>query len=315
MTIANIKLYCRPSKMDRVTKKVKLIKNNNLPKIKFFTKANVNHWRYTDVMKPKLWTKLINLCKDNNYRVTADRGLSLYKKLFFTPNKSTSKSSLVSLDTHLKNLISQKSELKALDCGAGRGIALKNLLIEYKNFTRATGISIHPFLSAAENIKIFGGRLEYFFDKAQNVLPLLPSNEYNLIMDVWGAYFYSLERIEIIKQYWRLLTPGGCAFVILGESVNDNDVVQYNQDDQKKMDSLPKYLVRTWPKIFNYQKDDGGHGHRWLVISKNKIDDPTPNLDFKLVSSSSKTFASVRKCKTVSYPDHLVFRKMSKIIY
>lgn len=265
------------------------------------------HWTFKDIERKEGWSELVALCKSHKYVVTANRGLNLYRNLFMAPNES--------FNNHLDNLFKSKDgqngELTVLDCGSGHGVALKNLLNEFKEFKSATGISMHAFMSVAEDIKAFNGRLDCHFAKAQDVLPSLVSNKYHLITDVYGPYFYSVERPYLLNEYWKLLNPGGCAFIVLGNSLNDT--VQC--PETKRIDSFIKYLIKTWPDIFIMMKGR----EPWLLIRKHNANEPAPNLDFKMVKSchlnivTKKVPSKIKK--DTAYPDHIVWIKMSNEKY
>lgn len=264
------------------------------------------YWTHKDTTTDAGWMQLLKLCKSHRYGITSDRGFNLYKNLF--------SASALSLNDHLKTIIASKegqtNQLKALDCGSGRGVALKNLLNEFKEFELGTGISMHAFVSVAEDIKRFHGRLDGYFAKAQNVLSSLPSCKYHMITDVWGPYFYSIERPYLLNEYWRLLDAGGCAFIILGNSLND--VIKCRET--KRIDSFVKYLAKTWPKTFYVMKGS----NPWLLIRKYDIDEAMPNLDFEIVNCSSlslETKKGTHSKTDMSYPDHIIWHKLSNKTY
>jgi ubiquinone/menaquinone biosynthesis C-methylase UbiE len=80
-------------------------------------------------------------------------------------------------------------------------------------------------------------------DLVQNFLRRTPSNSKNEIIDAFGAYYYSTDRIELLEEYFRILKPGGqghisLAFTADKVKLGDNTV------------ALQDFLVQTFPDAF-----------------------------------------------------------------
>ncbi len=92
----------------------------------------------------------------------------------------------------------------------------------------------------------------YHVGLAEEVTPLL-NKKYDLMTDVFGAFFYSDKRYEILRQMHSNLNLNGKAFIMLKDSsVGVNDQILLKNGETR---NLFEYLAETYPETFQYHKD------------------------------------------------------------
>lgn len=97
------------------------------------------------------------------------------------------------------------------------------------------------------------GRFEYAVDFSENVLhkKIASGERFKLIMDIYGAYFYSANRLLQIENYYNALEKGGIAIVVLGVEY-DNLIPKDFVEIASRRQALVEYLTATYPDIFEY---------------------------------------------------------------
>ena len=195
----------------------------------------------------------------HKYLLPHDRGLDLINNLYFSiPNAREN-----SLTTFLNSRLASGQTMTILDSGAGAGYVMRDLL-SYGSpiIEKCTGISLHYFKKPVEKLfQKYQEKVEFHVNRAQNVLPTLPDNSQDLIIDVQGSFLYSENKATLIEEYYRTLKPEGKAFICWWEA--GNSTVQLS--DTESID-LTAYLTRTYPTIFSNWI--GLAGSTALVISK-----------------------------------------------
>lgn len=70
-----------------------------------------------------------------------------------------------------------------------------------------------------------GKRFNYYLGPVQNVLSkaVETNGAFDLILDVWGSYKYSQDKLGLLKQYHHALKPGGQAHIYLVDDLFIND--------------------------------------------------------------------------------------------
>lgn len=210
-----------------------------------------------------------------SYACNNCRSFSDYERYF---RSDVSDNRYQDLSKYLALISKTTSQMTVLDCGAGNGTAMDSLLEANKVVKKCTGISMHYFPSIAERIVKNQGRLNWYIGKAETILPRL-NEKFDVITDVYGAYFYSSDRIELIKQYHRLLKPNGRAFVYLGCHHTEN-IIHLSNDRTAKLDEVLKKYPKTfgWGKFYSSKK--------YLVITKSTI--RTPSLNYRVTKTQKK---------------------------
>lgn len=198
------------------------------------------------------------------------------------------------LSKYLALISKTTSQMTVLDCGAGNGTAMDTLLEANMSVKKCTGISMHYFQSIEERIVKNQGRLEWYVGKAETILPSL-NEKFDIITDVYGAYFYSSERIELIKQYHRLLKPNGRAFIYLGCNLTEN-IIHLSNDQTANFDEVLKKYPRTfnWGKSFGWGKSfSSKYKYKYLVITKSTM--RTPALNYRVKKTQKKCWKLKRE--------------------
>ncbi|MGL5742932.1 MAG: hypothetical protein ACRCXC_10550 [Legionella sp.] len=97
-------------------------------------------------------------------------------------------------------------KISILDSGCGQCVAVNQLLSDEKlkhYIDHISGISLHSFYKVYQVMENHHGRFYYYLGAAQNVLAkaLEPDHAFDLILDIWGAYPYSEDKLGLLKQY------------------------------------------------------------------------------------------------------------------
>lgn len=211
------------------------------------------------------------------YHKKTQRDFDRYLSFFKTKGKS------------LQTFLTRRGEgLTVLDCGAGEGVAMDTLLsspLGKKHVKECTGISIHQFRHVLDIIAKNEGRLEWFVGKAENVLPKL-NKKFDLITDVFGAYFYSQHRLALLRLYHQTLKPGGRAYIYLGGSHPTCKVSNTIKHSKKIKENFEKHLVETFPETFSLHTNPDIRPDQFLVITKSTARMPSINFRVKNVAVS-----------------------------
>lgn len=118
------------------------------------------------------------------------------------------------LDSFVKSRISGKN-FCYLDSGAGHGTAIDTFLEKYGGSTKkCVGISLHYFSDVKQLLKEHRAKLKWYLGPAQAALGRM-HEKFDLITDFFGAYFYSVERPELLRLYHSRLKAGGRAYIYL----------------------------------------------------------------------------------------------------
>lgn len=168
--------------------------------------------------------------KEKAFQTCFQRSFNSYIKKFLVFNDR-------SLNLFLDSFGTRK--FSCLDGGGGNGRALRTLLERYAKVpTTITchGISLHLFNKVRKLLEKHP-KTEWFHGDALRVLKTLPSNSYDLITDVFGAYFYSIEHYEILQEYHRVLKPEGRCYLVskpiqqikIGEKILERKMEQFLQ--------------------------------------------------------------------------------------
>jgi SAM-dependent methyltransferase len=102
------------------------------------------------------------------------------------------------------------------------------------------------------------GRFKRVVAYAQEVLPKIQKNSRDEIIDGFGAYYYSSDRLNLLEHYYRILKPGAKAYITVGTG----DVIFL--PDQSRKDFY-QYLAETYPDIFQL---DSSKRVRTLIMTK-----------------------------------------------
>lgn len=142
-------------------------------------------------------------------------------------------------------------KISILDAGCGACVAMDELLKDSEldgSIHRVTGVSMHYFKNAQLVTKSHPGRFVFYLGKVQDVL-LKGFERFDLILDTWGAYSYSTNKFDLLKQYYESLHPGGIAHIYMGHialsiSVGGRNVPFF------------EWAIKNYPDIFSYTSPD-----------------------------------------------------------
>lgn len=173
-------------------------------------------------------------------------------------------------------------KLKIGDIGCGEGRVIQELLGKLADrIESATGISLHYFRNIEQVMKLHKGKFQFYFGGAQLVLPKLP-NEFDIITDVFSAIYYSPDKIDLLKNYFLSLKPGGKAFIALGSNEFDRSTVLI----RGKEIELTEMLAGSYPKLFSRKIIKNGSSKKQnyasLTMTKTMPQWPLPSFKFHL---------------------------------
>jgi len=180
--------------------------------------------------------------------------------------------------------------LRTIMIAAAMGISAADLANTYEIVYDTSDDSEHPVFRKGfaryvlERIrqtyksKINSGLVSYEVGFAENIIPQLPST-FNLITDVFGAYFYSVDRVFLLDQYLNKLSPGGRAFIIL----NASDLIENRPEHFGVISTLINTkknfevdLTEKYPEIFSIQSRErrGRPDSETIYLRINKPKEP-----------------------------------------
>ncbi|MES2962746.1 MAG: class I SAM-dependent methyltransferase [Bdellovibrionota bacterium] len=131
-----------------------------------------------------------------------------------------------------------------LDVGGGQGRAMSEL---------AQALPVHTIVintqdfSALHSRTRFKGSLEYKVGWAEQKLKEIPSGSVHLVVDLWGAFTYSPNKAEILEEIYRILKPGGRAYLLFPNKTPahvEDPSINYGQPMQ-----LDAYFMRKFPGL------------------------------------------------------------------
>ncbi len=165
-----------------------------------------------------------------------------------------------------------------LDSGAGEGRTIESFLEMYSKYSaqiKCDGISLHLFKNVKSVLKKFPRKITWFHGDALKILKNMPSQSYDLITDVFGAYFYSADHYEILQEYHRVLKPSGRCYLTEKFKINQGAI----GTAPLKQFNLEKYLCEKAPASFKLMD-------RAFIISKVSLRFPIGS-NLILISSDS----------------------------
>jgi SAM-dependent methyltransferase len=128
------------------------------------------------------------------------------------------------------------------------------------------------------------GNFRYVVERAQDYFPTVPAKSVKLVTDLYGATHYSVDKLELLREYYRVLQADGKASVLLGHMSRfgpNPSTPDWVDVGGGKLVPLHQYLVVTYPKIFSFKKYDVGL-HHTVVMLEIKRDPAVDTLDFGL---------------------------------
>jgi SAM-dependent methyltransferase len=242
-----------------------------------------------------------------SYSVTTNTSTALVIKKFdaltsITPedqtNLSTTHRSLAHYDIHLglqndlnKNLKSAIKKLaettgrkvRLLDVGCGKATAITDLLSDKSlepYLESVTGISMHHFKNIKKVIAAHKGRFIFALGQAQDILMHF-ANSFDLIVDIWGAFQYSDDKVGLLRRYYQALKPQGKAEIYAHRM--DSMLFLHNQKEK----ALLPWILKKYPNTFSARifalktTDRISPRTTAITMTKNDEDFPLPSLKLK----------------------------------
>lgn len=150
----------------------------------------------------------------------------------------------------------------AIDVGGGYGRAYQGLAAKKNIKAVVINTQEHP-----ELLEDFGADRDFFYHRgwAQEVLPRY-REQADLVTDIWGAFSYEINKVEILELVLASLKPGGRAF-ILYHPVKTPALVKLPGGEKVHLD---EWLEAEFPEVFHsyYTPDWFNHGAKIIAVTK-----------------------------------------------
>ena len=167
----------------------------------------------------------------------------------------------------------QGRKINILDAGCGKGVVLSELLSSDDlngAINTCTGVSVSYFDGIKKIKEQHEDRFIYYKGKVQDFL-LEQKNQYDIIIDVWGAFSYSSDKLELFKLYYQALTLNGEAVVL---SPNRSTLtIKSKSGDMRLSDYCNQYR-----EIFVYKRE-ASYQNPVVTIIKNNMDVSFSNIN------------------------------------
>lgn len=98
------------------------------------------------------------------------------------------------------------------------------------------------------------GKYQYKIGFSEEILSEC-SSQASVIIDVFGAFFFSPLRHELLEHYYRCLKVGGSAYIYIGGEITHKIRRMVIQKSGSKL-LLYDYLTTKWPNIFSIRKQN-----------------------------------------------------------
>lgn len=127
------------------------------------------------------------------------------------------------------------------------------------------------------------GRFHYLVGFAEHRLPSIGVRA-RLVTDLYGAYFYSGDRVRLLDLYYQSLAEGGEAFVRIAteDGLGPRSTVRTAGGDDVP---LERFLVARYPEVFRFTRDAG---RRVLIMTRKPGAPASLELARTLVHTSSE---------------------------
>lgn len=176
-----------------------------------------------------------------------------------------------------------------LDLGGGKGTALHQMA-EQKNITAIVINTQKPdgFVSNAPTL----GYFVYHEGWVEKELMKF-KNQADLIVDIWGAFSYSILKDKIIQETYTALKPGGKAYILFHPK-KTRAIVKWQvrsmnglEDREAKFD---EFLAINYPKIFRSWRSPSSETMeaKIIEITKPLAGPATLDLELQLISTEEE---------------------------
>lgn len=158
-----------------------------------------------------------------------------------------------------------------IDLGGGPGVAMLELAEATGAKTIVINTQWNPDIPVASN-----GEFIYRRGWVEEILPEY-INVADIIVDLWGAFSYSINKKEILEDVWNALKPGGDAFLYF--NYRKTPATIYNRENGKYY--LHRWLATRFPQFVKYYDVIGDEGES-VIIHLHKPAQPTGRLNIHL---------------------------------
>jgi hypothetical protein len=118
---------------------------------------------------------------------------------------------------------------------------------------------VFEFIEKQKSAKAY----HYLVGFAEDQLPPI-TYKADLIRDLYGAYFYSADKLLLLDLYYSKLKKSGQVFIRLSTSTGDS-AQSFIEINAKKSMSFEKYLIENYPNVFSIESASQG---QVLVMKK-----------------------------------------------
>lgn len=167
-----------------------------------------------------------------------------------------------------------------LDGGCGSGTTVDLLLSDKEledYIERIHGVSLHYFENIKSVMEKHTARFYYYAGTVQDVLANAAETfrAYDFIMDVWGAYSYSEDKLGLLKQYHQALNDGGVARVYS----SDKNELKIKSAKNRKASFFSEWSAKKFPDTFEYESSSIFSKSGALIMRKTSARWPLESYD------------------------------------
>jgi len=156
-----------------------------------------------------------------------------------------------------------------LDSGAGKGTAILTCGEISDYLEKAIGVSMHFIKGTSRILDV--DFADWYLGDINDVLEDV--KDIDVISDVYGPFFYSPERMYILRNYYEALDDGGKAFIQVGNPEANHEFVRDIVYEGKKRTLIQEYLDQYFPEIFRLTN------FNFTLVMKKDKDKTFPNLE------------------------------------
>lgn len=162
---------------------------------------------------------------------------------------------------------------RVVDIGGGKGVAMQELAQQVP--VEAIVINTQDFSELHRGVRMKGS-VRYRVGWAEAELKKIESNSVRVAVDVWGGFSYSPHKNLILEEVYRVLEPGGRAFLLFPSNKSpalvEDPSINYGQPLP-----LHTWLVKKHPDVFrSYRTRHPDFGSAFVIeINKSMNGEPS----------------------------------------
>lgn len=266
------------------------------------------------------WSNLAALNKLNSVDKTnlteTKRGLKKYAQLLGVKHHHNGQNTDPVIVNYILDLHrSLGHTIRILDAGCGSSVAIDQLLSHPKltNIVESiTGVSMHHFSNTYNVLVRHQKRFIYYLGDVQSVLTNEFTNHFDLILDSCGAFLYSEDKINILKQYYQSLRLNGQALIHVSR-----DSIYYSSNGSK-IDWV-NLFEQNYSNTFQFNRVEFTNKYG-LCMTKKSVIWPLPNYtiresNYRPVFNNPKDnhSADSLSCGNAMAYDHVLYSHKSSV--